>query len=41
MSTKLVKRRLAPLEHVVHPEVHVAQEKWKEVSGTLGVRSAS
>jgi hypothetical protein len=25
MSTKSVKRRVAPLEHVVHPEGHVAQ----------------
>jgi hypothetical protein len=41
MFTKLVKRRLAPLEHVVHPEGHVAQGKWNEVSGTLGARSAS
>jgi hypothetical protein len=39
MSTKLVKRRVAPLEHMVHPEGHVTQEKWKEVSGTLGARS--
>jgi hypothetical protein len=30
MSTKSVKRRVAPLEHVVHPEGHVVQEKWKE-----------
>jgi hypothetical protein len=30
MSTKSVKRRVAPLEHVVHPEGHVTQEKWKE-----------
>jgi hypothetical protein len=29
MSTKSVKRRVAPLEHVVHPEGHVTQEKWK------------
>ena len=41
MSTKSVKRRVAHLEHVVRPEGHVAQEKWKEVSGTLGARSAS
>jgi hypothetical protein len=27
MSTKSVKRRVAPLEHVVHPEGHVAQGK--------------
>jgi hypothetical protein len=26
MSTKSVKRRVVPLEHVVHPEGHVAQE---------------
>jgi hypothetical protein len=36
MSTKSVKRRVAPLEHVVHPEGHVTQEKWNEASGTLG-----
>jgi hypothetical protein len=41
MSTKSVKRRVAPLEHVVRPEGHVAQGKWKEASGTLGARSAS
>jgi hypothetical protein len=41
MSTKSVKRRVAPLEHVVLPEGHIAQEKWKEASGTLGARSAS
>jgi hypothetical protein len=41
MSTKSVKRQVAPLEHVVHPEGHVMQEKWKEVSGTFGARSAS
>jgi hypothetical protein len=41
MSTKLVKRRVAPLEHVVHPEGNVTQEKWKEASDTLGARSAS
>jgi hypothetical protein len=41
MSTKLVKRRVAPLEHVVRPEGHVTQGKWKEASGTLGARSAS
>jgi hypothetical protein len=41
MSTKSVKRRVVPLEHVVCPEGHVAQEKWKEVSGTLGARRAS
>ena len=41
MSTKLVKRRVAPMEHVVHPEGHVGQEKWKEVSGTLGACSMS
>jgi hypothetical protein len=27
MSTKSVKRRVAPLEHVVHPEGHVVQGK--------------
>jgi hypothetical protein len=41
MSTKSIKRRVAPLEHLVHLEGHVVQEKWKEVSGTLGARSAS
>jgi hypothetical protein len=41
MSTKSVKRRVAPLEHVVCPEGHVVQEKQKEASGTLGARSAS
>jgi hypothetical protein len=41
MSTKSVKRRVTPLEHVVCLEGHVAQEKWKEASGTLGARSAS
>jgi hypothetical protein len=40
MSTKSVKRRVAPLEHVVRPEGHVAQGKHNEVSGTLGARSA-
>jgi hypothetical protein len=41
MSTKLVKRQVAPLEHVLHLEGHVAQGKWKEVSGTLGACSVS
>jgi hypothetical protein len=41
MSTKSVKRRVAPLDHVVRPEGNVAQEKWKEVSDTLGARSVS
>jgi hypothetical protein len=41
MSTKSVKRRVAPLEHVVHPEGHVAQGKQIEASGTLGAPSAS
>ena len=41
MSTKLVKRQEAPLEHVVRCEGHITQGKWKEVSGTLGARSAS
>jgi hypothetical protein len=27
-----------PLEHVVHPEGHITQEKQPEVSGTLGAR---
>jgi hypothetical protein len=35
------KRRVAPLEHVVHLEGHVAQGKWKEASGTLEARGAS
>jgi hypothetical protein len=29
MSTKSVKRRVAPLEHVVHPEGHVAKKNGK------------
>jgi hypothetical protein len=41
MSTKLVKRQVAPLEHVVHPQGHVMQEKWKEASSTLGARGTS
>ena len=41
MSTNSVKRRGAPLEHVVRPEGNVAEEKWKEASGTLGAHSAS
>jgi hypothetical protein len=41
MSNKSVKRGVAPLEHVVRLEGHVAQGKWKEASGTLGERSAS
>jgi hypothetical protein len=41
MSTKSVKRQVAPLEHVVHPEGHFTQEKCKEGGGTLGARSAS
>jgi hypothetical protein len=41
MSTKLVKRQVAPLEHMVHPEGHVAKEKLRVGSGTLGARSAS
>jgi hypothetical protein len=41
MSTKSVKRRVAPLEHVVRPEGHNTQEKLKEASGALGARSAS
>jgi hypothetical protein len=40
MSTKSVNRQVTPLEHVVGPEGHVAQEKRKEASGTLGARSA-
>jgi hypothetical protein len=35
------KRQVAPLEHVVHPEGHVAQGKRKEASGTVGARSVS
>jgi hypothetical protein len=41
MSTKSVKRRVEPLEHVVHPKGHVAQGKQNEASGTLGAPSAS
>jgi hypothetical protein len=41
MSTKSVKRRVAPLEHVVRPEGHVAQGKQIRASGTLGAPSAS
>jgi hypothetical protein len=41
MSTKSVKRRVALLEHGVHPEGHIALEKQNEASGTLGARSAS
>jgi hypothetical protein len=41
MSTKSVKRRVAPLENVVCPEGNVAQEKQQEVSGTLGAHSVS
>jgi hypothetical protein len=41
MSTKSVKRRVAPLEHVMCPEGNDMQEKLKEVRGTLGARSAS
>jgi hypothetical protein len=35
MSTKSVKRQVAPLEHMVRPEGHVMQEKWKEASAPL------
>jgi hypothetical protein len=39
MSTKSVKRRVAPLEHVVRPEGHIAQGKHGNgVSGTLGAQ---
>jgi hypothetical protein len=41
MSTKSFKRRVEPLEHVVHPEGHVAQGKPIGVSGNLGAPSAS
>jgi hypothetical protein len=34
-------QRVAPLEHVVHPEGHVVQKKHKSTSGTLGARGAS
>ena len=40
MSTKSVKRWVAPLEHVVCPKEHAMQEKWKEASGNLGACSA-
>jgi hypothetical protein len=33
MSTKSVKRRVAPLEHVVHPEGHMcAREQMRRVA---------
>jgi hypothetical protein len=35
------KRQVVPLEHVVRPEGHVVQGKWKEVSGILGAPSVS
>jgi hypothetical protein len=35
MFTKSVKRRVAPLEHVVCHEGNVVQEKWKEASAPL------
>ena len=38
---KLVKRRVAPLDHVVRPKGNVTQGKHKEVSGTLGAPNAS
>jgi hypothetical protein len=41
MSTNQSSRRVAPLEHVVHPEGHVAQKKHKLASVTLGARGAS
>jgi hypothetical protein len=41
MSTKSVKRQMAPLEHMVRLEGHVVQEKSKETSGTLGACGAS
>jgi hypothetical protein len=41
MSTNQSSWRVAPLEHVVHPEGHVAQKKHKLASGTLGARGAS
>ena len=41
MSTKSVKRRVAPLDHEVHPKGHIMQEEHKEVSGTLGARTTS
>jgi hypothetical protein len=41
MSTKSVKRRVAPLEHGVRPEGHVVQGKQNEASDTLGAWSAS
>jgi hypothetical protein len=33
------RRRVAPLEHVVHPEGHA--KETNEASGTLGARGAS
>jgi hypothetical protein len=40
MSTKSVKKQVASLEHVMRPEEHIAQKKWKEVIDTLGARTA-
>jgi hypothetical protein len=41
MSTNQSSWRVAPLEHVVHPEGHIMQNKHKLESGTLGARGAS
>jgi hypothetical protein len=41
VAKKNGKRRVAPLEHVVRPEGHVAQGKQIKASGTLGAPSAS
>jgi hypothetical protein len=35
MSTRSVKRRVEPLEHVVRPEGHVARGKQNEASACL------
>jgi hypothetical protein len=35
MSTKSVKRQVAPLEHIVRLEGNIMQGKWKVVSGPL------
>ena len=40
-STNPSSQRVAPLEHVVHPEGHVARKKHKLASGTLGAHGAS
>jgi hypothetical protein len=41
MSTNLVKRRVAPLEHVVRPEGHLAQGKQIGANDTPRAPSVS